>query len=93
MEGSSLMERITDLGNRLFAQSAAMGALPELYAATAPGVRGGEYYGPESLGELWGSPKRVESSARSRDTDAAARLWALSERLTGVTYDALARRA
>ena len=93
MEGSSLMERITDLGNRLFAQSAAMGALPQLYAATAPGVRGGEYYGPESLGELWGSPKRVESNARSRDTYAAARLWALSERLTGVTYDALARRA
>ena len=93
MEGSSLMERITDLGNRLFAQSAAMGALPQLYAATAPDVRGGEYYGPESLGELWGSPKRVESSARSRDTDTATRLWALSERLTGVTYDALARRA
>ena len=47
-----------------------MGALPPLYAATAPDVRGGEYFGPDSLGELWGRPKRVESNARSRDTDA-----------------------
>ena len=49
-----------DLGNTLFAQSAAMGALPQLYAATAPDVRGGEYYGPDGLGELWGHPKRVD---------------------------------
>lgn len=35
---------------------------------------------------MWGNPKRVESNARSRDTDAATRLWALSEQLTGVTY-------
>jgi NAD(P)-dependent dehydrogenase (short-subunit alcohol dehydrogenase family) len=93
MQGSSLLERLTDASNALFAQSAAMGALPQLYAAAAPDVRGGEYYGPDGVGEMWGHPTRVESNARSRDRDAAARLWALSERLTGVTYDALARGA
>jgi len=86
MEGARLMERITHLGNRLFAQSAAMGALPQLYAATAADVRGGGYYGPDGIGELWGSPRSVESNAASRDSAAAARLWALSEELTGVRY-------
>jgi NAD(P)-dependent dehydrogenase (short-subunit alcohol dehydrogenase family) len=93
MQGSSLLERASTFANTLFAQSAAMGALPQLYAAAAPDVRGGEYYGPDGVGEMWGHPTRVESNARSRDRDAAARLWALSERLTGVTYDALARGA
>jgi NAD(P)-dependent dehydrogenase (short-subunit alcohol dehydrogenase family) len=93
MQGSSLLERASNLVNAVFAQSAAMGALPQLYAAAAPDVRGGEYYGPDGVGEMWGHPRRVESNARSRDRDAAARLWALSERLTGVTYDALARGA
>jgi hypothetical protein len=93
MQGSSLLERLSSLGNSLLAQSAAMGALPQLYAATAPGVRGGEYYGPDGVGEMWGHPTLVESNARSHDRDAATRLWALSERLTGVTYDALARAA
>lgn len=86
MQGSSLLERVTDLGNALFAQSAAMGALPQIYAATAPDVRGGEYYGPSGVGELWGHPKRVESNARSRDQEVAKRLWALSEQATGVRY-------
>jgi NAD(P)-dependent dehydrogenase (short-subunit alcohol dehydrogenase family) len=86
MIGSSVLERIMDLGNSLLAQSAAMGALPQLYAAVAPGVRGGEYYGPSSVGELWGHPRLVTSNARSRDEQAARRLWALSEQLTGVTY-------
>lgn len=86
MQGSSLLERVTDFGNALFAQSAALGALPQLYAATAPGVQGGDYYGPDGLGEMRGFPKRVTSNARSLDQDAARRLWELSERLTGVTY-------
>ena len=86
MQGSSFLERIMDLGNSLFAQSAAMGALPQIHAAVAPGVRGGEYIGPDSIGELWGKPKVVSSNARSRDVEAARRLWALSEEQTGVTY-------
>jgi NAD(P)-dependent dehydrogenase (short-subunit alcohol dehydrogenase family) len=86
MEGSSLLEWLADLGNRLLAQSAAMGALPTLYAATAPDVRGGDYIGPDGFGEFTGHPKKVGASAAARDQDAAARLWALSEQLTGVRY-------
>ncbi len=67
-------------------QSSAMGALPTLRAATDPGARGGEYYGPAGFGEFTGPARRVESSARSRDGEAARRLWDESERLTGVTY-------
>ena len=67
-------------------QSSAMGALPTLRAATDPGAQGGEYYGPAGFGEFTGPARRVESSARSRDGEAARRLWDESERLTEVTY-------
>lgn len=70
----------------LIFQSAAMGALPTLRAATDPTVRGGEYYGPRGLGEQRGYPKCVQSSAQSHDRDLQQRLWAVSEELTGVTY-------
>jgi NAD(P)-dependent dehydrogenase (short-subunit alcohol dehydrogenase family) len=90
MEGSSLMESIMDLGNRLFSQSAAMGALPTVYAATAPAVRGGDYVGPDGFMENWGSPKKVQSNARSHERSDAARLWEISEKLTGVRFAALA---
>ena len=56
MENSTFMARFFELGNRLFAQSAASGALPMLYAATSPDVRGGEFFGPEGFQEMWGSP-------------------------------------
>ncbi len=88
MSGSSLGESFMGALNRLFAQSAAMGALPTLYAATAPDVKGGDYIGPGGLGEAWGPPKKVRSSGRSRDRKAAARLWDLSVEATGVSYDA-----
>jgi NAD(P)-dependent dehydrogenase (short-subunit alcohol dehydrogenase family) len=86
MEGSSFKERIMEIGNALFSQSAAMGALPQLYAATAPDVQGGAYYGPDSIGELWGHPRVVQSNQASQDRAAAQRLWELSEQLTGVRY-------
>lgn len=89
MQGSSLLETGAGLLNRIFAQSAAMGALPTLYAATAPGVRGGEYYGPGGFAEMWGPPKLVRSSRRSHDAADAAKLWEISEDATGVRYDAL----
>jgi NAD(P)-dependent dehydrogenase (short-subunit alcohol dehydrogenase family) len=89
MEGATWMESISELGNRIAAQSAAMGALPTLYAATAADVSGGDYIGPDGLGELWGHPKKVQSNRRSHDTAAAAKLWEISERLTGVRYTAL----
>jgi NAD(P)-dependent dehydrogenase (short-subunit alcohol dehydrogenase family) len=86
MEGSRLGVQAMGLFNRLLAQSAPMGALPEIYAATSPAVRGGDYIGPDGFLEQWGFPKKVQSNARSRDEDVAARLWVTSEQLTGVNY-------
>lgn len=70
-------------------QSAAMGALPTLRAATDPAVTGGEYYGPGGVLEQRGYPKRVQSSRRSQDVEVAQRLWRVSTELTGVTYAGL----
>jgi len=75
-----------DFMNRFVAQEAAMGALPTLYAATAPDVRGGDYYGPDGFMERAGHPKKVSSNGRSRDEEVAERLWQVSQDLTGVTY-------
>lgn len=91
MQGSTFLERLSELGNRVVAQSATMGALPTLYAATAPDVRGGDYFGPDGLGEIWGHPKKVQSNSRSHDTAVAAKLWEISEQLTGIGYTALRR--
>jgi NAD(P)-dependent dehydrogenase (short-subunit alcohol dehydrogenase family) len=68
-------------------QSAAAGALPTLYAATAADVVGGEYFGPGGLAEQYGPPVRVRSNRRSRRPDDAARLWEVSQDLTGVYFD------
>ena len=86
MTGRRLVGRVMALGNRLLAQSDEQGALPQLYAATAPDVRGGEYFGPSGLAEQRGHPKRVRSNRRSHDAEAARRLWQISEELTGITY-------
>ncbi|MEL6178835.1 MAG: short-chain dehydrogenase, partial [Myxococcota bacterium] len=88
--GSSITQRIMTLGNRLVAQSAAMGALPTLYAATEPSIRGGEYIGPGGWFEMKGYPTHIRSSARSHDRVSAERLWRVSEELTQVHYKALA---
>ena len=70
----------------LVAQDPAMGALPTLRAASDPGVVGGQYYGPDGLGQTRGYPKIVGSSKKSHDVGRQRRLWAVSEELTGVTY-------
>lgn len=72
--------------NGLFAQSAGMGALPTLYAATAPDVHGAEYFGPDGKGQMRGYPVKVQSSKRSRDMAIARRLWEVSEEMTGIRW-------
>ncbi len=67
-------------------QSAAMGALPTLRAATDPTASAGQYYGPGGFMETRGHPVVVESSDRSHEADTQQRLWAVSERLTGVAF-------
>jgi len=65
-------------------QDAAGGALPTLYAATAPDLPGGSYVGPSGPMEQTGPPRIVGSSAASRDLDTQYALWQLAVRLTGV---------
>ncbi len=81
-----LKEAVMQGAFRLFGQSAARGALPILYAALAPEAAGGGYYGPDGIGEVRGGvgPSRVMPQAA--DPAAAARLWDLSERETGVRF-------
>lgn len=71
---------------RLLGQSDAEGSLPTLYAATAPGVAGGDYYGPSGPGETRGAPRLVAPVPRVLDRDVATRLWNRSVDLTGVDY-------
>lgn len=71
--------------NPLVAQHASVGALPQLFAATAPGVQNGDYYGPRWF-ELWGAPKPARSSQRARDVQDMQTLWQRSEELTGVRF-------
>jgi NAD(P)-dependent dehydrogenase (short-subunit alcohol dehydrogenase family) len=87
MDGSKLKLLGMQLANKILAQSAAMGALPILYAAAAPDLGGGSFVGPGGLLGMRGRPTTVDSSARSRDPELARRLWNVSERLTGVSYD------
>ncbi|WP_369145434.1 oxidoreductase [Streptomyces sp. R44] len=74
------------IGNPLLAQRPERGALPQLYAATDPSVAGGEFIGPDGMGELRGAPTRVRLSDAAADPATGRRLWELSEGLTEVRY-------
>lgn len=69
---------------RVMAQDAAMGALPQLYAAAGAKVEGGQFWGPDGRNESRGFPTLVEPLEAARDRELARRLWAISEELTGV---------
>ncbi|MDE2509846.1 MAG: SDR family NAD(P)-dependent oxidoreductase, partial [Elusimicrobia bacterium] len=86
---STLLTRIIGLVAPLYSHSEEQGALPSLYAATMPGVIPGGYYGPDGFREMTGFPVRVDSTQRSKDLDAAARLWEISKKLTGADYTGL----
>ena len=73
----------------LASQDAAHGALPTLFAATSPEATPGGYYGPSGFQELKGYPVPAKITAAAKDVALAKRLWAESERLTGVTFGAL----
>lgn len=71
---------------KILFQSAEMGALPGLRAATDPQAQGGSYYGPDGKGERAGFPVVVSSNRASHSQEDAAKLWEVSEQLTGVSY-------
>jgi len=85
--GGGLTAGVAHIGFRLLAQSAADGAKPILFAALDPAAEPGGYYGPARLSETRGpvAPSRVMPQAR--DAQAAARLWTVSEQLTGVAAE------
>lgn len=74
------------LAEPFFSQSAAAGALPTLYAATAPDVAPGGYYGPDGFSEMKGAPRRARLAASVQQPDVAVQLWETSERLAGVRF-------
>jgi len=73
--------------NPIMAQSQEMGALPILYAATSPEIRGGEYIGPDGFLGQRGYPHKALLSRGSRNQDTAKRLWEVSEELTQIRFN------
>ncbi|WP_067534239.1 oxidoreductase [Nocardia crassostreae] len=84
---TGMMNLILKITNRFVAQDAEMGALNQLYAATAPDAEGGQFIGPDGRGESKGYPAIVRPASTAMKPELAQRLWAISERLTGVRYD------
>ncbi|WFU28106.1 oxidoreductase [Bradyrhizobium sp. CB1717] len=70
----------------LVGQSAAQGALPELFAATSPVAKPGGYYGPDGAKERKGYPAPARVPDAAKDASVARRLWMAAEQLTGVTF-------
>ena len=87
MAGKNLQGKMSEFVNSKFAQSARMGALPSLAAATFPHLIGSSYIGPNGALEMRGNPKLTRARALAYDQTLAANLWAVSEELTGVTWE------
>jgi NAD(P)-dependent dehydrogenase (short-subunit alcohol dehydrogenase family) len=86
-EGSRIGLTIMRVGNALFAQTAEKGALPTLRAATDPGAKNGDYFGPGGPFEVAGAPVKVGSSRDARDPSLGTALWEASERLVGERFE------
>ncbi len=85
--GNSIMARVSSLATRMIGQPAAQGALPQVMAATMPGVTGGQYFGPQGWKEVQGAPGPATIEPQALDAGVAAKLWVASEQLTGVKFD------
>ena len=86
MRGNSLEFRVTQLMNSVIAQGADMGALPILFAATAPGLPNDSFVGPADKWQTRGYPTLVDRTDSAKDSLSARRLWDWSEEITGVSY-------
>ncbi|QGK69384.1 SDR family NAD(P)-dependent oxidoreductase [Allosaccharopolyspora coralli] len=84
---SSVVDKLTRLGNKVVTQPVERGVLPQLYAATAPGVRGGEYYGPNGFRELRGWPALAKKLRAASDERTGRALWSVTADLTGIDPD------
>ena len=83
---------VATVAGPLFSHSAAAGALPILYAATAPEAVGATLYGPNGPGEMKGAPAVSKIAAQALDRDMAEALWDVSQALTDVSFSAGARQ-
>jgi len=84
--GELLFRIITSLLKPIASQDAAHGALPTLYAATAPEAQPGGYYGPDRMFEMKGHPTAVPIPKAAKNTAVATRLWSEAEKLTRVPF-------
>jgi NAD(P)-dependent dehydrogenase (short-subunit alcohol dehydrogenase family) len=84
---TGLMSALMKISNPIFAQNVEIGVLNQLYAATDSAAQGGQFIGPDGMGESRGYPTVVQPIAAATDAALAGRLWELSEKLTGVGFD------
>jgi NAD(P)-dependent dehydrogenase (short-subunit alcohol dehydrogenase family) len=90
MSGSRLGVLGMRVSNAILGQPDVQGAVPTLFGAAGPGLRGGEYLGPDGPFAIRGSGAKVLTPSKAaQDEDTARRLWEVSEQLTGLRYDAL----
>lgn len=86
-QGLGAVARPLNALTKALSQSVPEGTLPILYAATGPGVQGGDYYGPQKFGEFFRGVGPARLDARVHDRDVRARLWDRTAELTGVQPD------
>ncbi len=82
-----LVSLATGFAAPFFGHSAADGARPILFAAASPEAKPGSYYGPGGIGELRGAPAPALVMPQARDAAAAAKLWDVSEKLAGASFE------
>ncbi len=85
--GGAWLSGIATVMNKVITQPVRTGMLPQLYAATAPRVSGGDYIGPRGLGEIRGHPAPARRNAAARNVELARRLWDATAVATSVTPD------
>ncbi|WP_263384458.1 SDR family oxidoreductase [Granulicella arctica] len=85
-DANIVFRAIIPVAKLIMGQSAAAGALPTLMAATMPGVKGGQYFGPQGFKEFKGRPGLGKIESQALDAGVASKLWTLSEGLTGVSF-------
>jgi hypothetical protein len=86
MRNTGVVQSLSKWLLRPVMQSSEHGARPSLQAATDPSVPGGSYLGPDGFLGCTGRSHVIDFKSDERDPDAASRMWAISEELTGVTY-------
>ena len=86
LEHARVTKKLNELANKLLAQSASIGALPSLYAATSPKVKPGSYYGPGGWLKMHGHPVEEKINRKLVDPEISGKLWLKSEELIGIKF-------